>query len=174
MINSTSIRCILHPLSPILQWFLFGNFLFNITHTLVPPVKCTVWSVFNNAYFCLSLSFIEYFLVFLGALSTCVTLLSSPILIAICKKKSLRLTAILGGLITALGCLFTSFATQFHQLFFSMSIFMAIGTAMIHIPAVMIVGSYFKKKRAIVEIAIHCSQGLGLAFMPLFLTFCIR
>ena len=167
------------------------------SHTLAPVFSCEVilwkarrssnsrcissreWNLFYNEFdrlffFPIILSLSLSSTVFLGALSTCVTLVTSPIFIAICKKKSLRLTAILGGLVTALGCLFTSFATQFHQLFFSFSIVMALGVSMINIPAVMIVGSYFKKRRALVEIALHCSQGLGFAFMPLFLTFCIR
>ena len=55
----------------------------------------------------------------LGALSTAVALLVSPVTIAFCRRKSTRVTAVLGGLVTALGCLFTSFASQFHQLFFS-------------------------------------------------------
>jgi hypothetical protein len=55
----------------------------------------------------------------LGALSTAVALLVSPVTIAFCRRKSTRVTAVLGGLVTALGCLFTSFASQFHQLFLS-------------------------------------------------------
>lgn len=47
------------------------------------------------------------------------SLLASPIIIAFCRRKSTRLTAVMGGLVTALGCLFTSFASQFHQLFLS-------------------------------------------------------
>ena len=38
------------------------------------------------------------------------------------RRKSTRLVAVAGGLVTALGCLFTSFASQFHQLFFSYGI----------------------------------------------------
>ena len=59
------------------------------------------------------------FIGWLGAMSTGVALLVSPVTIAFCRRKSTRLTAVLGGLVTALGCLFTSFASQFHQLFFS-------------------------------------------------------
>lgn len=55
----------------------------------------------------------------LGALSTAIALGISPISVALCKRKSTRVTAVIGGLVTALGCLFTSFASQFHQLFFS-------------------------------------------------------
>ena len=45
-----------------------------------------------------------------------------PIIVGICRRKSTRLTAVTGGLVTALGCLFTSFATQFHQLYLSYGI----------------------------------------------------
>ena len=48
-----------------------------------------------------------------------VSLFVSPIIIGFCRRKSTRLTAVMGGLVTALGCLFTSFASQFHQLFLS-------------------------------------------------------
>ena len=58
----------------------------------------------------------------LGAMSLSVSLLISPMTVAICRRKSTRLTAVMGGLVTALGCLFTSFASQFHQLFFSYGI----------------------------------------------------
>ena len=51
-----------------------------------------------------------------------ISLLISPLTIALCRRKSTRLTAVMGGLITALGCLFTSFASQFHQLFLSYGI----------------------------------------------------
>jgi hypothetical protein len=43
----------------------------------------------------------------------------SPIIVGVCKRKSTRLTAVIGGLVVSLGCLFSSFAGQFHQLFFS-------------------------------------------------------
>lgn len=55
----------------------------------------------------------------IASLSLSAGLFISPIAIAFCRKKSTRLLAVIGGLVTALGCLFTSFALQFHQLFFS-------------------------------------------------------
>jgi hypothetical protein len=59
------------------------------------------------------------FPVWLGSLCVSVSLLASPITIGMCRRKSTRLTAVVGGLVAALGCLFSSFASQFHQLFLS-------------------------------------------------------
>ena len=55
----------------------------------------------------------------LTPLSMALSNLLSPVIIGLCRRKSTRVTAVLGGFITALGCLFTSFASQFHQLYFS-------------------------------------------------------
>ncbi|KAJ8894188.1 hypothetical protein PR048_006798 [Dryococelus australis] len=51
----------------------------------------------------------------LGALCLAVSLLTAPLVVALCRRKSTRLTAVLGGLVMALACLFTSFAVQMHQ-----------------------------------------------------------
>ena len=60
-----------------------------------------------------------FFTASLGALSMSFGLFMSPFIIGICKRKSTRLTAVIGGLVLSLGCLFSSFANQFHQLYFS-------------------------------------------------------
>lgn len=64
------------------------------------------------------------FIGMLGSLSIAVGLFFSPVITSICRKKSTRLLAVIGGLVTTLGCLFSSFALQFHQLFFSYGEFM--------------------------------------------------
>ena len=65
----------------------------------------------------------EHFTVFisgiLGSISLSTSLLISPITISFCRHKSTRVTAVLGGLVTSLGCLFASFAVQYHQLVLS-------------------------------------------------------
>uniref|UniRef100_T1K3E6 Major facilitator superfamily (MFS) profile domain-containing protein n=1 Tax=Tetranychus urticae TaxID=32264 RepID=T1K3E6_TETUR len=112
--------------------------------------------------------------VLIGAFSTMVTLIFSPIIIALCRRKSIRLTAVVGGLVTALGCLFTSFATQFHQLLISYGLFIGIGVSMLRDTSVIMIGQYFKKRREFVEIFVNTGNGLGIALMPIFLSFCIK
>lgn len=102
-------------------------------------------------------------------MSTGVALLVSPVTIAFCRRKSTRLTAVLGGLITALGCLFTSFASQFHQLFFSYGTVVGIGVGMTRDCSTLMVAQYFKRRRELVEIFIVSGSGLGIAVMSAFI-----
>jgi hypothetical protein len=51
--------------------------------------------------------------------SLTVSLALSPLVVAFCQTRSTRLAAVVGGLVTALGVLFTSFAMKFEQLYFS-------------------------------------------------------
>ncbi|GJQ88239.1 hypothetical protein Trydic_g13227 [Trypoxylus dichotomus] len=103
----------------------------------------------------------------LGAVSTGVALLISPVTIAFCRRKSTRVTAVMGGLITALGCLFTSFATQFHQLFFSYGTVVGIGVGITRDCSTLMVAQYFKRRREFVEIFIVSGSGLGIAVMSI-------
>ncbi|XP_006612888.1 monocarboxylate transporter 2-like isoform X5 [Apis dorsata] len=102
-------------------------------------------------------------------MSTGVALLVSPVTIAFCRRKSTRLTAVLGGLVTALGCLFTSFASQFHQLFISYGTVVGIGVGMTRDCSTLMVAQYFKRRRELVEIFIVSGSGLGIAVMSAFI-----
>ena len=109
-----------------------------------------------------------------GALSICVSLLMSPLTVAICKRKSTRITAVVGGLVISLGCLFTSFASQFHQIIFSYGIVVGVGVSFVRDTATLMVGQYFKRKREGVEMVLVSASGLGLAIMSHFLKTSIR
>ncbi|CAG0881627.1 unnamed protein product [Cyprideis torosa] len=103
----------------------------------------------------------------LGAFSMSVSLLISPVTIGFCRLKSTRLTAVVGGLIAALGCLFTSFATQFHQLFFSYGCVIGVGVGLTRDTSTLMVGQYFKRKREFVEIFVVSGSGLGIAVISI-------
>ncbi|XP_064489040.1 monocarboxylate transporter 10-like isoform X2 [Ornithodoros turicata] len=110
----------------------------------------------------------------LGAMSTSTALFLSPAVIGACRRKSTRLVAVLGGLVAALGCLFTSFASQFHQLFFSYGVVLGCGVAMTRDTSVFMVGQYFKKRREAVEVVLAAGTGIGVAVVPVFVVECIR
>ncbi|XP_066258048.1 monocarboxylate transporter 10-like [Euwallacea similis] len=105
----------------------------------------------------------------LGALSTGISLLISPIVIAFCRTRSTRVTAVMGGLITALGCLFSSFATQFHQLIFSYGTVIGIGVGVTRDCSTLMVAQYFKRRREFVEVFVVSGTGIGMALMSVLL-----
>ena len=122
------------------------------------------------------LKFLRFFIFSgaVGALSLCVSLLMSPLTVSICKRKSTRITAVVGGLVLSLGCLFTSFASQFHQIIFSYGFVVGVGVSFVRDPATLMVGQYFKRKREGVEIVLVSASGAGLSIMSHFLRTSIR
>jgi hypothetical protein len=56
-------------------------------------------------------------LVWIGVIQLSGSWLWTPLVVALCRRKSTRLTAVLGGLVLALAALFASFAQQLHQVF---------------------------------------------------------
>ena len=55
--------------------------------------------------------------VWIGVMQLSGSWLWAPLVVALCRRKSTRLTAVLGGLVLALAALFASFAQQIHQVF---------------------------------------------------------
>ena len=109
-----------------------------------------------------------------GALSISVSLFISPLTVAVCKRKSTRITAVVGGLVLSLGCLFTSFASQFHQIIFSYGIVIGVGVSFVRDTSTLMVGQYFKRKREMMEIVMVSASGVGLCVMSHFLKTAIR
>jgi len=105
----------------------------------------------------------------LGSLCMAIGLIMSPLTVGVCKRKSTRLTGVIGGLVLALGCLFSSFANQFHQLFFSHAIMTGIGVGLTRDTATIMVAQYFKRRREFVEIFVVAASGLGITLMSSFI-----
>ncbi|OQR73910.1 monocarboxylate transporter 12-like, partial [Tropilaelaps mercedesae] len=104
-----------------------------------------------------------------GALSLATSTFISPVVVALCRRRSPRVAAVLGGLLSTLGCLFTSFTTQFHQIFVSWCFVVGIGLGVARETANIVVGSYFKRKRESVELLCLAATGLGVAVLNHFL-----
>ncbi|XP_053692970.1 uncharacterized protein LOC128741289 [Sabethes cyaneus] len=105
----------------------------------------------------------------LGAASWAMSLLAAVIVVALCRRKSTRLTAVLGGLVLALGILFTSFATQLHQVAFSYGVIVGVGAAMVRESAAVMLGHYFKRRRQFVEMITMSGEGVGVALFSVIL-----
>ncbi|XP_055636261.1 monocarboxylate transporter 7-like [Toxorhynchites rutilus septentrionalis] len=105
----------------------------------------------------------------LGAASWAMSLLAATVVVALCRRKSTRLTAVLGGLVLALGILFTSFATQLHQVAFSYGVIVGVGAAMVRESAAVMLGHYFKRRRQFVEMITMSGEGVGVALFSVIL-----
>ena len=107
----------------------------------------------------------------------------SPLLTWFCQRRSARLTGCVGGISLALGGLFTSFATQFHHMFFSYGIMTGniyfkgllavkpyliqhfasgLGVGMVRDSATIMLNQYFKRRRALVEAFFAMGNGVGI------------
>ncbi|XP_063702395.1 uncharacterized protein LOC134832336 [Culicoides brevitarsis] len=105
----------------------------------------------------------------LGAASWATSLFTSSIVVAFCRRKSTRLTAVLGGLVLALGILFTSFATQLHQIAFSYGIIVGFGASLVRESSSVMIGHYFKRRRQFVEMITMSGEGVGVALFSVIL-----
>ena len=80
----------------------------------------------------------------------------------------------MGGLVISLGCLFTSFATEFHQVYISYGLIMSTGISMAQNSFMLMLGQYFKKRRELVEIFVVSGTGGGLMVVSAVLNYFVR
>nr|CAH7727754.1 unnamed protein product [Callosobruchus chinensis] len=99
----------------------------------------------------------------MGAMCLSISFITSPIIVAICRRKSARLAAVLGGLVISLACLFTSFAVQFHQALISYGVVLGIGAGVVRETSTIVLGHYFKRRREFVEMVTQTGIGVGMA-----------
>jgi hypothetical protein len=101
--------------------------------------------------------------VWIGSTNLAVSHLMSPLLVALCRRKSTRLTAVVGGLVMALSLLFASFAKHFDQILLSYGVLFGIGCAMVRDTSSLMLGQYFKRRRELVETLSSMGTGFGIA-----------
>ncbi|XP_037779240.1 monocarboxylate transporter 2-like [Penaeus monodon] len=109
-----------------------------------------------------------------GSTSLAMSRLSAPLVVALCRRKSTRLTAVIGGLVMALAILFASFALQLHQIFLSYGLVLGVGVGMTRETANLMLGQYFKRRREFVEIIAQSGCGIGITLFSVFFKEAIR
>ena len=100
-------------------------------------------------------------LVVAGCLSS--AQLSSPLATHLCLTRSPRLCAFIGSITMSLAWLFTSFATELHQILISYSILLGLGVSLVRAASSVMVGQYFRRRRLHLEVLLHSWSGPGLS-----------
>ena len=107
-------------------------------------------------------------LVLAGSLSS--LQLFSPLATHLSLTRSPRLCAFIGSIMMSLGWLFTSFATELHQILISYSLILGLGVSLVRAAASVMVGQYFRRRRLHLEVISHSWAGPALSLGSLLLT----
>ena len=96
------------------------------------------------------------------AMAWSVSLGASPVITHLCQTQSIRLVAVVGGLVMNLALLFASFGTQLHQVFLSYGLLFGVGCCAVREASSLMVGQYFKERRRIAEMWVMSGAGVGV------------
>ena len=91
----------------------------------------------------------------------------SPIVTHLCRQSSVRLAAVVGGLVMNLAFLFASFGHQLHQVLLSYGLLFPLGCSAVRDASSLMVGQYFKARREVAETVVLGGPGLGLLIFSL-------
>ena len=105
----------------------------------------------------------------LPALGFASSQLVAPLAASLVARFSPRLPATIGGLLTGLGWLFTSFSMRQHQVVISLTLFLGPGLALLNTATTTMLAQYFRKRRPLAESLVSASQGISVASASLLL-----
>ncbi|GBP20949.1 Monocarboxylate transporter 12 [Eumeta japonica] len=95
-------------------------------------------------------------------------LLAGPFVSALANKYGFRIVTVIGSVIACIAFSISYFATSVEYLYLSYGILGGIGFCMVYMPAVLTVGFYFEKWRALATGLALCGSGVGtFIFAPL-------
>ncbi|KAG9467944.1 hypothetical protein GDO78_013997 [Eleutherodactylus coqui] len=106
-----------------------------------------------------------------SSLSMGITLIVGPFIGLFINTCGCRKTAMIGGFLTSLGWVLSAFATNVHFLFFTFGVTAGIGSGMVYLPAVVMVGQYFQKRRALAQGLSTTGTGFGTFLITVLLKY---
>nr|XP_025861977.1 monocarboxylate transporter 14 [Vulpes vulpes] len=104
-----------------------------------------------------------------SSLSMGITLIVGPFIGLFINTCGCRRTAIIGGLVNSLGWVLSAYAANVHYLFITFGVTAGLGSGMAYLPAVVMVGRYFQKRRALAQGLSTTGTGFGTFLMTLLL-----
>ncbi|XP_057600731.1 monocarboxylate transporter 14 isoform X4 [Hippopotamus amphibius kiboko] len=106
-----------------------------------------------------------------SSLSMGVTLIVGPFIGLFINTCGCRRTAIIGGLLNSLGWVLSAYAPNVHYLFITFGVAAGFGSGMAYLPAVVMVGRYFQKRRALAQGLSTTGTGFGTFLMTVLLKY---
>uniref|UniRef100_A0A8V5HDB4 Uncharacterized protein n=1 Tax=Melopsittacus undulatus TaxID=13146 RepID=A0A8V5HDB4_MELUD len=100
-----------------------------------------------------------------SSLSMGITLIVGPFIGLFISMCGCRKTAIIGGILNALGWILSAYASDVHYLFLTFGVTAGVGSGMVYLPAVVMVGQYFQKRRALAQGLSTTGTGFGAFLM---------
>ncbi|XP_035400838.1 monocarboxylate transporter 14 isoform X2 [Cygnus atratus] len=109
-----------------------------------------------------------------SSLSMGITLIVGPFIGLFITMCGCRKTAIIGGILNALGWILSAYASNVHFLFLTFGVTAGVGSGMVYLPAVVMVGQYFQKRRALAQGLSTTGTGFGAFLMTALLKYLCR
>ncbi|KAJ7324838.1 hypothetical protein JRQ81_017858 [Phrynocephalus forsythii] len=106
-----------------------------------------------------------------SSLSMGITLIVGPFIGLLINTCGCRKTAITGGILNALGWILSSYASNVYYLFMTFGVTAGIGSGMVYLPAVVMVGEYFQKRKALAQGLSTTGTGFGAFLMTALLKY---
>ncbi|XP_050821941.1 monocarboxylate transporter 14 isoform X1 [Gopherus flavomarginatus] len=106
-----------------------------------------------------------------SSLSMGITLIVGPFIGLFINTCGCRKTAIIGGILSALGWVLSAYASNVHYLFITFGVTAGVGSGMVYLPAVVMVGQYFQKRRALAQGLSTTGTGFGTFLMTVLLKY---
>ncbi|XP_014807272.1 PREDICTED: monocarboxylate transporter 14 isoform X1 [Calidris pugnax] len=106
-----------------------------------------------------------------SSLSMGITLIVGPFIGLFISMCGCRKTAIIGGILNALGWILSAYASNVHYLFLTFGVTAGVGSGMVYLPAVVMVGQYFQKRRALAQGLSTTGTGFGAFLMTALLKY---
>ncbi|XP_036853667.2 monocarboxylate transporter 14 isoform X1 [Manis javanica] len=106
-----------------------------------------------------------------SSLSMGLTLIVGPFIGLFINTCGCRQTAMIGGLVNSLGWVLSAYAANVHYLFITFGVAAGFGSGMAYLPAVVMVGRYFQKRRALAQGLSTTGTGFGTFLMTVLLKY---
>ena len=103
-----------------------------------------------------------------SAIATCCRVRSGPFASALANKYGCRRVTVGGSVLACLAFLLSSLVTRLDLMLITFGVLGGVGFGLMYLPAVIIVGLYFEKRRAFATGFAVCGTGLGTLLFPVF------